>query len=78
LSFSFSGVRLFRIMKKTSSSQTSKGKKAVHKLGKNRTEIAKRARQVDKNFKQSRDVREDRGTRQTKSAAKNVGTRGGQ
>jgi hypothetical protein len=65
-------------MKKTSSSQTSKGKKAVHKLGKNRNEIAKRARQVDNNFKQSRDVREDRGTRQTKSSAKNPPTRGGQ
>jgi len=52
---------------------SSKGTKtAVHKLGKNRTEIAKRARKLDKNFKQSRDVREDRGTRQTKSAPKNL------
>jgi hypothetical protein len=47
-------------------------KPAVHKLGKNRNEIAKQARQLDKNFKQSRDVREDRGTRQTKSAPKNI------
>jgi len=61
-------------MKKSSkSSASSKGTKtAAHKLGKNRTEIAKRARKLDKNFKQSRDVREDRGTRQTKSGPKNV------
>ena len=65
--------------KKTGSSKTAaKGKKlkpatAAHKLGPNRNEAANRPRQLDKNFKQSRDVREDRGVRQMKSGPKNQG-----
>ena len=37
-----------------------------HKLGANRKEPAKRKRQKDHNFAQSRDIREDRGERQAK------------
>jgi hypothetical protein len=44
-----------------------------HKLGANRGEAAKRQRKLDKNFKQSRDVREDRGVRQVKMDPKNQG-----
>jgi hypothetical protein len=41
-------------------------KRAGYKLGVNRTEPAHRWRKSAKNFKQSRDVREDRSTRQSK------------
>ena len=50
-----------------------KKKTATHKLGSKRNEPAKRPRKLDNNFKQSRDVAEDRGTRQMKSGAKNQG-----
>ena len=43
----------------------------THKLGANHSEAAKRPRKLDKNFKQSRDVREDRGIRQLKMDPKN-------
>lgn len=39
-----------------------------HKLGSNRRDLARKARRRDANFKQSRDVREDRGERQSKLA----------
>ena len=39
---------------------------AAHKLGDDRNELASRPRKLKGNFKESRDVREDRGTRQTK------------
>lgn len=39
---------------------------ALHKLGDKRNEMASRPRKLKGNFKESRDVREDRGTRQTK------------
>jgi hypothetical protein len=47
------------------------------KLGANRNETAARPRKHDKNFKQSRDVREDRGERQAKlgNAVRSVITR---
>ena len=49
---------------------SSKGKReAVHKFGPDRREKARLTRRLDPNFKQSRDVHEDRGTIQTKSAA---------
>jgi hypothetical protein len=48
--------------------KTSK-KQAAYKLGVNRTEPAHRWRKSATNFKQSRDDREDRGTRQNKSVA---------
>jgi hypothetical protein len=57
-------------MKKKAAS--SKKSTPRHKLGTDRGGIAKRQRKLDKNFKQSRDVREDRGTRQFKTDAKNV------
>jgi hypothetical protein len=51
-----------------------KKKTASHKLGSKRNEAAKRPRKLDANFKQSKDVREDRSTRQMKSGgAKNQG-----
>jgi len=45
----------------------------THKLGSKRNELAKRPRKLEKNFKQSRDVREDRSVRQMKSGSKNQG-----
>jgi hypothetical protein len=42
--------------------------KRSHKLGPNRKELARKARKLDRNFSQSRDVREDRGERQIKMA----------
>lgn len=41
-------------------------KMVSHKLGANRKELARKVRKHDPNFAQSRDVREDRGERQTK------------
>ena len=43
----------------------------THKLGVNQKEPAVKAVKLDANFKQSRDVREDRGTRQSKTSGKN-------
>lgn len=40
----------------------------THKLGANQKETAVKAVKHDANFKQSRDVREDRGVRQMKTA----------
>jgi len=40
--------------------------KASHKRGDKRNEMALKHRKTIKNFKQSKDVREDRGRRQTK------------
>ena len=42
--------------------------KVPHKLGANQKEPAVKAVKHDANFKQSRDVREDRGTRQMKTS----------
>jgi hypothetical protein len=42
-------------------------KRAAYKFGANRCEPARRWRKTAANFKQTRDVREDRGTRQSKS-----------
>ena len=42
--------------------------KTPHKLGANQKEPAVKAVKHDANFKQSRDVREDRGTRQMKTS----------
>ncbi len=41
-------------------------KKVSHKLGANRKEVSRKLRKHDPNFRQSRDVREDRGERQIK------------
>jgi hypothetical protein len=45
-------------------------KKLSHKYGANRKEIARRFRKRDRNFSQSRDIREDRGERQIKTATR--------
>ena len=42
-----------------------------HKLGVTQKETAVKAVKLDANFKQSRDIREDRGMRQMKTAEKN-------
>jgi hypothetical protein len=44
-----------------------KAKTTSRKLGDDRNETANKARPRDKNFKQSRDIHEDRGTRQMKT-----------
>ncbi len=44
-----------------------KPKATPHKLGANQKEAAVKARKHDANFKQSRDIREDRGQRQLKT-----------
>ena len=43
-------------------------KRRAHKRGANRNELARKPRKIDPNFKQSRDIREDRGERQIKMA----------
>jgi hypothetical protein len=43
-------------------------KRSSHKLGANRKEFARKLRKRDSNFAQSRDIREDRGERQIKTA----------
>ncbi|HSI64942.1 MAG TPA: hypothetical protein VLE43_17580 [Candidatus Saccharimonadia bacterium] len=45
-------------------------KPAQRKLGANHSELAARPRKHDANFKQSKDLREDRGIRQIKSERK--------
>ncbi len=47
-------------------SKEKKLRMATHKLGDERHELAQRPRKLKANFKESRDIREDRGTRQTK------------
>ena len=44
-----------------------KAKTTSRKLGDDRNEIAVKAHPLDKNFKQSRDIHEDRGKRQIKT-----------
>lgn len=44
-------------------------KKTPHKLGANQKETAVKAPKHDANFRQSRDIREDRGERQIKTGA---------
>ena len=47
------------------------------KLGANHSETAKRPRKHNSNFKQSKDLREDRGIRQLKASPKSQSARGG-
>lgn len=47
------------------------------KLGANHSETAKKPRKHDNNFKQSKDLREDRGIRQLKASPKSQSARGG-
>jgi len=58
-------------MNKKATSAKDTGRVATRKLGSKRNELAKHPRKLEKNFKQSRDVREDRGIRQMKSSSKN-------
>jgi hypothetical protein len=62
----------YAVMKKKSSAPAQKTTKSAptHKLGANRRELATRQRKLDKNFKQSKDVREDRGVRKLKTEPK--------
>ena len=53
-----------------------KPKKTSKKLGPDRNETAVKARPPDKNFKQSRDIHEDRGRRQMKTGSAPRSTRG--
>ena len=52
-----------------------KPKSTTHKLGANQKETAVKAVKHDANFKQSRDVREDRGTRQMKNTGSTGSTK---
>ena len=45
-------------------------KPSMHKLGGNKNELATKKRKKDKNFSQSKDIREDRGVRQRTSGHK--------
>ena len=47
---------------------TAQLQKPAHKFGANRKEVARKGRKHDANFAQSRDIREDRGERQMKTA----------
>lgn len=51
-------------------------KKTSKKLGPDRNETARKAIPLDKNFSQSRDIREDRGRRQMKTGSAPRTTRG--
>lgn len=51
-------------------SSSSEQPKLPRKLGANHSDTARRPRKHDNNFKQSNDLREDRGIRQLKSAPK--------
>jgi hypothetical protein len=65
------------VMKPKTSSPTEsspskvKAKPLVRKPGANHSETTDKPRKHDNNFKQSNDLREDRGVRQIKSAPKN-------
>lgn len=66
--------------KTTSTSNTApESKKPLlpRKLGANHSETAQRPRKHDNNFKQSKDLREDRGIRQLKAGPKSQSARGG-
>lgn len=64
---------------KTKSTATTKApaKPLPRKLGANHSETASRPRKHDNNFKQSKDLREDRGIRQLKAGPKSQSARGG-
>jgi hypothetical protein len=66
--------------KTTSTSETAPESAAMplpRKLGANHGETAERPRKHDNNFKQSKDLREDRGIRQLKTSPKSQSKRGG-
>ena len=56
------------VPEKTSSAPEAKVPPLPRKLGANHSETAKYPKRHDNNFKQSRDIREDRGIRQMKNS----------
>ncbi len=61
----------------TNATPETPAKPLQRKLGANHSETAKRPRKHDNNFKQSKDLREDRGIRQLKASPKSQSARGG-
>jgi hypothetical protein len=61
----------------TTAAAEAPAKPLPRKLGANHSETAKRPRKHDNNFKQSKDLREDRGIRQLKASPKSQSARGG-
>jgi len=61
----------------TPATTEAKAKPLPRKLGANHSETASRPRKHDNNFKQSKDLREDRGVRQLKASPKAQSARGG-
>jgi hypothetical protein len=61
----------------TATAPATTAKPLPRKLGANHSDTAKRARKHDNNFKQSNDLREDRGIRQLKAGPKSQSARGG-
>jgi hypothetical protein len=61
----------------TNATPEAPAKPLPRKLGANHSETAKRPRKHDNNFKQSKDLREDRGVRQLKASPKSQSARGG-
>ncbi len=61
----------------TNATPAAPAKPLPRKLGANHSETAKRPRKHDNNFKQSKDLREDRGVRQLKASPKSQSARGG-
>ena len=57
--------------KKSEPAADTQAPKLPRKLGANHSDTAKRPRKHDNNFKQSKDLREDRGIRQLKASPKN-------
>lgn len=61
----------------TTATPETPAKPLPRKLGANHSETASRPRKHDNNFKQSKDLREDRGVRQVKASPKSKSARGG-
>ncbi|MCX6848428.1 MAG: hypothetical protein NTY98_05875 [Verrucomicrobia bacterium] len=61
----------------TTATPETPAKPLPRKLGANHSETASRPRKHDNNFKQSKDLREDRGVRQVKASPKSQSARGG-
>ena len=64
-------------MKTKTTATKATDKPLPRKLGGNHSETASRPRKHDNNFKQSKDLREDRGIRQLKASPKSQSARGG-
>jgi hypothetical protein len=61
----------------TNATPETPAKPLPRKLGANHSETASKPRKHDNNFKQSKDLREDRGIRQVKASPKSQSARGG-